>query len=81
MEAVRSKVARALETAYQQALVNSARQGGPAAASGAARFARGCMPVEEAAEAIGVRRDAGLKVLLDEHERFFEANYAAKGSC
>jgi hypothetical protein len=58
MEAVRSRVARALKTAYQQALVNSARQGGPAAASGAARLARGCMPVEGAAEAIGVRRDA-----------------------
>jgi mitochondrial import inner membrane translocase subunit TIM16 len=72
-------VARALVTAYQQALVNSARQGGPAAASGAARAARGIMPVEEAAEVLGVRRDAGLKDILGQYERLFEANNPAKG--
>jgi mitochondrial import inner membrane translocase subunit TIM16 len=72
-------VARAFVSAYQQALVNSARQGGPAAASGAARAARGVMPVEEAAEVLGVRRDAGLKDILRQYERLFEANDPAKG--
>jgi hypothetical protein len=37
-----------------------ARHGGLAAASGVARVARGIMPVEEAAEVHGVRREACL---------------------
>jgi hypothetical protein len=46
MEMVCSRVARALVTAYQQALVNSAKQGGSVAPSGAARVARGIIQVE-----------------------------------
>jgi mitochondrial import inner membrane translocase subunit TIM16 len=72
-------VARAFVSAYQQALINSARQGGPAAASSAARAARGVMPVEEAAEVLGVRRDTGLKDILGQYERLFKANDPAKG--
>jgi hypothetical protein len=40
---------------------DSSRKGGLAAASGAARSARGIMPVDETAEVHGVRRDAGLQ--------------------
>jgi hypothetical protein len=46
METVCSSVARALVTANQQALVNSAKQGGSVAGSGAARVARGIIQVE-----------------------------------
>jgi mitochondrial import inner membrane translocase subunit TIM16 len=72
-------VARAFVSAYQQALINSARQVGPAAANSAARAARGVMPVEEAAEVLGVRRDAGLKDILGQYERLFKANDPSKG--
>jgi import inner membrane translocase subunit TIM16 len=70
-------VARAFVSAYQQALVNSARQGGPAAA-GAAR-SRGAMALDEASEILGLRKDAGLKDIMSRYERLFEANDPGKG--
>jgi mitochondrial import inner membrane translocase subunit TIM16 len=72
-------VARAFVTAYQQALINSARQGG-AAAGGAARAGRAAgMRVEEASEVLGVPRDAGLKEIYGRYDRLFHANAPEKG--
>lgn len=71
-------VARAFVTAYQQALVNSARQGGAAGAN-AARTVRGGMTTEEASQILGVRKDAGLKDIAEQYDRLFKANDPAKG--
>lgn len=74
-------VARAFVTAYQQALINSARQGGTAA-SGAARV-RGArdagMRIEEAAQVLGVRKEAGLKEIQTRYDRMFAANDPKNG--
>lgn len=75
-------IARAFITAYQQALVNSARQGG-AAAGGAAASARGGrgagMRIEEAAQVLGVRKDSGLKEIHTRYDRMFAANDPKNG--
>lgn len=71
-------VARAFVTAYQQALINSA-QGG-AAAAGASRAGRAAgMRIEEAAEVLGVSRNAGLKDVYGRYDRLFTANSPEKG--
>ena len=74
-------VARAFVTAYQQALVNSARQGGAAAGgAAAARGARGAgMRIEEAAQVLGVRKNAGLKEIHARYDRMFAANDPKQG--
>lgn len=71
-------VARAFVTAYQQALINSARGG--AAAAGASRAGRAAgMRIEEAAEVLGVSRTAGLKDVYTRYDRLFTANSPEKG--
>lgn len=72
-------MARALITAYQQALINSARQGGAAATGSKVRSARGIMRTDEAAEILGVRRDAGLKEIQTSYDRLYKANDPAHG--
>jgi Pam16 len=77
-----TQVARAVVTAYQQALVNSAARGGAAAggaAAGAAATRAGVMRAEEAAEVLGVRRNAGLKDITTKYEQLFTANDPAVG--
>lgn len=69
-------VARAFVQAYQQALVNSARGGAGGAAS---RSIRGRVSPQEAAEILGVKKDAGLKDIYKRYDRLFQANDPAKG--
>ncbi len=69
---------RAVVQAYQQALVNSARSGG-AAAAGAARSVRGRMGAQEASEILGVKPDAGLKDIYSKYDKLFSVNNPAKG--
>lgn len=70
-------VARALVQAYQQALVNSARGG--AAGGAASRSIRGRVSAQEAAEILGVKKDAGLKDIYKRYDRLFKANDPEKG--
>lgn len=71
-------VARAFIQAYQQALVNSARNG--TSAAGAARNnVRGRLTTQQASEILGVPKEAGLKDIYNKYDRLFNANDAAKG--
>lgn len=71
-------VARAFVQAYQQALVNSTRNGA-AGASSAARNIRGRLSKEQAAEILGVKSDSGLKDIHAKYNRLFNANDPTKG--
>lgn len=72
-------MARAFVTAYQQALINSARQGGAAAAGSKARSVRGIMRPEEAAEVLGIHRDADLKNITANYDRLYKTNDPSQG--
>eukprot|EP00171_Calliarthron_tuberculosum_P009976 IDg9976t1 len=71
-------VGRAFVQAYQQALVNSARNGGSAAAAGA-RGVRGRIGAQEASEILGVKSDAGLKDIYVKYDKLFSVNDPTKG--
>lgn len=71
-------VARAFIQAYQQALVNSARPGAAGAAA-TARGVRGRLTPEQAAEILGVNKEAGLKDIYTKYDRLFTANDPTKG--
>ena len=72
-----SIVARAFVQAYQQALVNGARGGG--AAGAAARNIRGRITAEQAAEILGVEKNAGLKEIYNKYDHLFKSNDPTKG--
>lgn len=71
-------LSRAFIQAYQQALVNSARNGGSAATAGA-RGVRGRIGVQEASDILGVKSDAGLKDIYVKYDKLFTANDPTKG--